>query len=164
MNVLTRLADRTLIFACNVSLLALLAVVMAGVVSRALDRPVVWSDELSRFLMVWLSFLGWTLATRNHAHLRVGLVLDRLPPRLQRVIEAFIQAITGSIGLAFLWFGLTLVGRNAGVQAVTMPIPAALLYVPLLFTGAVMALESYAQAWRHLQGTPYVGFDDGATP
>jgi len=164
MNVMTRLADRTLVLACNASLILLLLVVMAGVVSRALDRPVVWSDELSRFLMVWLSFLGWTLATRNHAHIRVGLVLDRLPPRAQRAVEAVIQAITGSIGLAFIWYGLMLTGRNAGVQAVTMPIPAGLLYVPLLFTGVVMAFEGYVRAWRHLRGAPYVGFGDGDAP
>lgn len=164
MKSLTRVADRTLVVACNATLLILLIVVMSGVVSRAVNRPVVWSDELSRFLMVWLSFLGWTLATRNHAHIRVGIVLDRLPPRVQRVVEAAIQAITGSIGLAFIWYGLTLTGRNSGVQAVTMPIPAALLYVPLLFTGAVMALEGYLRAWRHMHGAPYVGFGAGDAP
>ena len=60
---------------------ALLAVVMLGVITRALGDPLIWTDEISRFLMVWVAVAGWLLATRRRAHIRIRFFHDLLPKR-----------------------------------------------------------------------------------
>jgi len=45
----------------GVLVVALLLSVAAGVVSRGLGEPFIWTDEVARFLMVWLACFGWIL-------------------------------------------------------------------------------------------------------
>src|SRR5688500_8285024 len=149
---LRRLADRLTEAAAVVVLLALLGSVVLGVISRALNEPVVWSDELARYLMVWLALIGWTLATRRRAHIRITIVLDRLPMTAWRAVEAAIQAALAVFGALLVRDGLTLVDRNLDIEAVSMPLPAALLYVPILFAGLATSLQALAQALEVLTG------------
>ncbi len=149
---LRRLADRLTEAAAVVVLLALLGSVVLGVISRALNEPVVWSDELARYLMVWLALIGWTLATRRRAHIRITIVLDRLPMTAWRSVEAAIQAALAVFGALLVRDGLTLVDRNLDIEAVSMPLPAALLYVPILFAGLATSLQALAQALEVLTG------------
>ena len=43
------------------------ALVLAQVVARKFLDPLVWSDELARYLFIWVCFLGWIIASRKHA-------------------------------------------------------------------------------------------------
>ena len=53
-----------------------------------LGDPLVWSDELARYLFVWCSFLGWVIAARRRSHLAITLVPTRSPPRGQAAARA----------------------------------------------------------------------------
>ena len=64
-------ADRALHVAAAALLVVLLATVMAGVISRGVGHPLSWTDEGAGFLMVWLACLGWMIATRRGAHIRI---------------------------------------------------------------------------------------------
>ena len=55
--------------------------VFGNVVLRyAFNLGMTMSEELSRFLFVWLTFLGAIVAFREHGHLGVDMVVSRLPP------------------------------------------------------------------------------------
>ena len=50
------------------------ACVLGQVVFRYfLGEPLVWSDELARYLFVWASFLGWIIAARRRSHLAIDM-------------------------------------------------------------------------------------------
>jgi TRAP-type C4-dicarboxylate transport system permease small subunit len=55
---------------------ALLACVAMGALTRTLGDPLIWTDELSRFLMVWLAVFGWILASRKRLHVRIRYFHD----------------------------------------------------------------------------------------
>jgi TRAP-type C4-dicarboxylate transport system permease small subunit len=62
--------------------LQMAAVVVAGVFFRyVLNEGLPWVEELARYSMIWLSWLGGGLAIRKGAHIAVDLVVDALPPR-----------------------------------------------------------------------------------
>ena len=62
-------------------LLALMVVLVFGnvVLRYAFNSGITISEELSRWLFVWLTFVGAILALRNHAHLGMDSVVSRLP-------------------------------------------------------------------------------------
>jgi TRAP-type transport system small permease protein len=140
-----RTVDLAIKVAAVVVLLALLATVVLGVASRALNEPLVWSDELARYLMVWLALIGWILASRRRSHIRITLLLDRLPAAGRRIAEAVIQVALIVLGALLVRDGLTLVERNLDVETVSLPVSSALLYVPIVFAGLATALQSLAQ-------------------
>lgn len=151
MSALRRTADAALVAAGVAALLALLGTVVAGVAFRALDDPLIWSDEAARYLMVWLAFLGLMLAARRRLHIRVNVLLDRLTGRARRLAEAAIQLAVCAFGAALLWHGVTLVERSWDVEAVSLPITSAVLCIPLLPAGLWLALQALSEAIEALR-------------
>ena len=75
--------------AAALALLAEVALLFTGVVSRfALDRPIVWSDELASTVFLWLAMLGTALALQTGQHMRLTTIATRLPPRFRGIAEA----------------------------------------------------------------------------
>src|ERR1044071_8404982 len=60
----------------------MVVLVFSNVVMRyAFNSGIATSEELSRWLLVWLTFLGAIVALRQHAHLGVDTLVRALPPR-----------------------------------------------------------------------------------
>ncbi len=134
-------------------LLALLAVVTLAVVSRQLNDPVIWTDEVSRFLMVWLACLGWVMVSRKRGHIRVQFFANLLPAGMRRGSELLMQLLVAAFGVALTWHGAALVIRNIGLEALTLPIPIAIMYVPLVIAGYATAMQGLAEAVDVLRPT-----------
>ena len=74
---------KLLMFLCMIGMVAM---VFGNVVMRyAFNSGLTMSEELARFLFVWMTFLGATVALREHAHLGVDTVIRRLPPLGRRL-------------------------------------------------------------------------------
>ena len=142
---LARFLDRTLAVIAGALTVALLATVTAGIVSRGFNRPFVWTDEASGYLMVWLACAGWMIATRRGSHIRIRVFQDMPPPTAWRGMETLIQIAMVVLGAVIAWKGIHLVQVNSDVEAVTLPIPTALLYVPLLPAGLLTMVQALVE-------------------
>lgn len=77
-----------------VILLAMACVVTLQVFFRyVLGDPLTWTEELSRFLFVWLIAFaaGYCVSTREH--IRVELVVDMLPKKVQKVLDILMTVL-----------------------------------------------------------------------
>jgi TRAP-type C4-dicarboxylate transport system permease small subunit len=87
-------------------------VVAAQVFSRyALNHSFFWSEELARFLLVWLTFLGASAAYRRRVHAGIDVVYKRFPAwgRKASRLTVHLGALTFAgimiwYGTAFAWF------------------------------------------------------------
>ncbi len=58
--------------------------------------PIVWIDEIVSLSFIWVTMIGAALAMHRNEHLRLTLVVDRLPPRARELVHAFaLVAIAG---------------------------------------------------------------------
>jgi TRAP-type C4-dicarboxylate transport system permease small subunit len=137
-------ADRLMMVVAGLVVAVLLGTVTAGVVSRALNHPLSWTDEASGFLMVWLACLGWMLATRHGAHIRIRVFQDMLPRTPWRAAEVVILAAAALLGAIVSWYSVHLIRTNADMEALSLPISAAWLFVPLLPAGVVTLAQALA--------------------
>lgn len=83
-------------------------------VRYVLQKPLfLWTEELARFILIWMVFLGIGVGVKNDAH----FAMDVLPPLLGRrrgaAVRLFNDLCMGAIlvllilaGLRFSWFGL----------------------------------------------------------
>jgi TRAP-type transport system small permease protein len=77
---------RALKGAIALCLAAMVVLVFTNVVMRYLfNSGIATSEELSRWLLVWLTFLGAIVALREHAHLGVDSLIRALPPLGRRI-------------------------------------------------------------------------------
>src|SRR6202158_6488437 len=73
--------DKSAAFVCCALVTALLGCVSLGALTRGLGEPLIWTDELSRFLMVWLPGVGWGVGSRQRIHVSIRVFQDRLSQR-----------------------------------------------------------------------------------
>lgn len=84
-------------------ILAVLALLLANVVSRAFGQPLIWTDELAVYLMVVGAFAGAALGIAKRQHLAVTLLADRLGPAAQKNLLRVVDAVLLAILLIFGW-------------------------------------------------------------
>ena len=102
-------------------ILVMSGAVLLQVVSRfVLKSPVSYTEELSRFMLIWLTFIGAAMALRENGHFAVDVYSHRLPVRLRHVSKFFIYLIM----LAYL--GVLMVNGYALLEITAMQTSAAL--------------------------------------
>ena len=86
MQSLARLGIR-LLEGLLVGLLGLMVVLVFGnvVLRYGFNSGLVFSEEVSRFIFMWLTLLGALVALHDGAHLGMSSLVERLPPRGRRV-------------------------------------------------------------------------------
>ena len=145
-------------------LASLMATVLLGIVTRALGEPLIWTDEVTRLLMVWLAGFGWILACRKRGHIRIRFFRDLLPPRAWKIAEIATQLAVAFFGTLILWFGSVLVMRNLDLTATTVPIAVAWIYVPISIAGLVTLAQALGEIGELLQGATKPRPETGGAP
>jgi TRAP-type C4-dicarboxylate transport system permease small subunit len=144
--------DRVASFVCGALVTALLVCVSLGALTRSLGNPLIWTDELSRFLMVWLAVFGWIVASRKRIHVRIRFFQDRLPTRAHKAVEIAIQSAITLFGALVATYSFGLIGKNLDLDATTLPISMAWMYAPMVLGGAITALQGASELvetlWR----------------
>jgi len=143
--------DRAAAFVACALVVVLLGCVALGVITRTLGNPLIWTDELSRFLMVWIAVFGWVLASRKRLHVRIRYFQDRLPPRAHRSVELAIQLALSLFGILVTWYSVVLVAKNHDLEATSLPLSMSWMYAPLIFAGAVTAAQGFAEFVQSLR-------------
>ncbi|MDF1569486.1 MAG: TRAP transporter small permease [Spirochaetaceae bacterium] len=105
-----------------------------------MNRSVGWADELSRFIFIWMSYLGTVLAFRNDEHVGIGFLVDRVKkPALRRII-AVVQQLLILVVLVFLtWFGYQ-ASRTVMNVSPALSIPMSLIYFIVPICGFLMVI------------------------
>jgi TRAP-type C4-dicarboxylate transport system permease small subunit len=110
---------------------ALTIVVAIQVLTRfVLHVPVIWSEEVARFLFFWVALLGAAMSVRTRRHFVIDVTMGRaggLPRLLRRLIAVFpdICVLAFSIflavqGVGYARAGLFRTATNSGINMVVV--------------------------------------------
>lgn len=134
---------------------AMAVLVFSNVVSRyLLNFSIIWVEELTRYMMVWVGFLGAGLVLRLGAHIAVEAVQDVLPTKIAQSLRAGIVVLLGATFAAMTWLGVRYaafaweqetpaLNWSTGAIYLAIPLGSALLLAHLVFIarGYVRARE-----------------------
>jgi TRAP-type transport system small permease protein len=155
---LARAANRVVDALAIATFVGMFACVLAQVVLRyGFDRPLVWSDELARYLFVWCAFLGWIVAARRRSHLAIGVVAERCGPRGRAVFALIASAASLAFALLLVGYGVQITARNLDVGTVALFFSFGAVYA--IVPAAALAIGAYAivdaaDAWQTLRANP----------
>lgn len=137
---------RALSVAMVACLAAMVVLVFGNVLLRyAFNTGIAISDELARWLFVWMTFMGAIVALRERGHLGTDFVVRRLPLAARKACMAI-----GHVGMLFIcWLlfkgALEQARINAGTTSAAMEAPVAWFYgsgvVFAVSGGALLALD-----------------------
>ena len=162
--------NQGLLLVCKVAtiglVLAIASVICAGVFYRyVLSDALSWSEEIAKFLMVWMTFTGAPIALREGGHVAIELLPNALPARLRQAAQLATFVIILGLMAVFVHQG-TVFAWNARMQiAATLTFGFSLfwIFVAIPVGGALMfciALEFALRALRGVAGDPEVDEED----
>ncbi len=112
-----------------------------------LDSPLVWSEEVARLSIVWMTFLGAAVCCWDGTHLKVGTFADRLPGRMGTTVHV----LCGVMIIAFLgvlvWTSVPLVQISNLYKIGALDIPVSWFRAPVTVGGGLMIVLLLARWW-----------------
>lgn len=140
-------------------LVILMALMVFNVTWQVLSRYVVqnpssFTDELSRYMLIWLGMLGAAYVAGQEQHIAIDLLPNRLVGKPKMKLMMFINVIVlffafsvmvlGGINLVYITFIL-------GQKSATMQIPLAYIYTILPFSGVLVIYYQIFQISNHFR-------------
>ncbi len=112
---------------CLVGMLGMTAVIFIHVIFRyVFNSPLQWSEEVSRFLTIWVTFGGGSYAFRKGAHVGVTAIVEAMPDRLKRAINIISKIMVILFFIVIGYYGLVLAFEQIGKQSIAAKVPLVL--------------------------------------
>lgn len=135
---------RPVLDATAILLLAIVAITFLQVLLRyVFGNPLSWGEELSRYIFVWITFLGAAVAFARDTHIRVDALVNAIGLRRRRRIELFRRAVELVAVAVLLYSGTLVAWRYKDVGFYSLP-QAPLVFFPLAVPVAAILMAYYA--------------------
>ena len=153
---MTRVVDifcRAVTALMAVALMVMVALVFGNVVLRyVFNSSITVSEEVSRWLFVWITFMGAVVALREHAHLGTDVLVSRLPPLAKKV--CFAVANLAMLYVCYLIFrgSLEQTRINMDVLAPSTQLPMAVVHAAGVAFSSTASVVLLLDLWLLFSG------------
>lgn len=154
MTTVKNVLDRVLTWVTVVLFAALVVDVAWQVFARqVLNQPSGWSEELAKYLFIWLGLFGSALVFGERGHIAVDFAVKKLPEKIKIALTAVVQlAILVFTGLVLIWGGLRVVDLAWAQNLTGLPVNVGPLYLALPISGVLIAFYTIYHLVRILTG------------
>jgi len=127
-------------------------IVFSNVIGRYfLESSLAWSEEVSRFLFIWMVFLGAVLAYINDEHLALDLLVKVLPLKISQILAVVADLLViYAISLITLG-GYMITMENWKWLSPAAEIPYGYVYMIVPFTGAILIIQAVFKTIQHIK-------------
>lgn len=150
MNVLRAFEKNFERYIITASLLTMSLVLIAQVVMRYVFRsPFIWSEELARYLLIWGSMMGTSLAVRESRHISVDLLPTLFGPKSYALFATIAHIGNLVFCSVMIWNAVPLIGRLRGIGQLSpsLGIPMWLIYCAVPVGFGCMAIRTIQALW-----------------
>jgi TRAP-type C4-dicarboxylate transport system permease small subunit len=136
----------------NVCFMASVLLVVVSVFLRPLEVPSPWADEGASFLFVWTVFLAAAIALKRNVHIRIDVLLLRLPLRVKEGLLFLLNILCLAFCIGLSYGAYQMIRAAAVMQSPAMEISMFYFYLPLLLGFAMMVVYLFLMILDFLQG------------
>ncbi len=126
------------------------AVVFYQVFTRyVMDDPAGWTEEIARYFLVAVVFVGAAMSVRKNNHIQVDYFYRLMPKAMGRVLSTAVDLVRCLFLGYATWLTLLLLQRIGGQPMAVIDLPVGWVFSAMLFGFLLMFLRSLQVAWRH---------------
>ena len=108
-----------------------------------------WTEEIARYLLIAVTFLGGAMAVRRNTHIQVDFVYRFLPRAAGRVLSLLVDAVRVAFFGYAVWLTWLLMDRIGSQRMAVVELPIGLVFGAMLIGFALMFLRALQVAWKH---------------
>ncbi|MFB4162418.1 TRAP transporter small permease [Alteribacillus sp. JSM 102045] len=149
-RVLTKMVE----IVCMMSVGAIAIITILAFISRyILQQPLVGTDELALFLLMWITFLGASLSIRRNDMVALSLFKDKLNSKNNLILQMILQSIIFCFSILGFWVGWLWLTSSSIWEAASASLEFP-LWIPSAifpFTMLIMAIFTLENILNHMK-------------
>lgn len=130
---------------CGVLIVAMLAAMVfittLQIVCRLWFTALTWSDEVTRYLLIWSTFLGATCVYKHGGNISITFVQEKAPWQVGKALRVLSHAICFVLFAVLLFFGIRYCGKLTKT-ATSLRIQMKYIYACVPLSMAIMMLHA----------------------
>lgn len=139
-NELTKKIEQYLI---GITLLIIAAILFINIVLRLFNASLIWSEEVARYAIVWVTFVGVAVCVYKGAHIGVDVILNLFKERGKKNVILITLIMSILFTLAFTYYSLQFTLKIASTNQLssTLGIPMVYVYASMPVGGALTLIR-----------------------
>lgn len=117
-----------------------------------LNDSLAWTEEVARYLMILVTFLGAISAVRRGTHIMLEFFIRAAHPVLGKAMAVAAQFIALGFFASMTWIGVELIQKTRQ-KMVTVPVPKSWIYAVCVVALAIMSIYAAIWLWRRFRAT-----------
>lgn len=122
---------KVLYVTCAVVIGLLTLIVLTQVVSRFFNYSLPGTEELSRLFIVWMTFLGSSIAVYERGHLAVNFFVKRAKDKIRPYLYLIVNIILGLFFLILTVYGFIFSYQSLDFTSSTLQLPMTVFYLAI---------------------------------
>jgi TRAP-type C4-dicarboxylate transport system permease small subunit len=115
-----------------------------------LNDSLAWTEEIARYGLMWLAFIGGAVVTRKKTQIAVELLGNLMAPgRLRTALFALVDFVTLGFMALLAYFSISIVGRMQSQTMTVFDLPMSLVYGGVAFGCFLMLIRQAITVWTH---------------
>ncbi|MBB6450976.1 TRAP-type C4-dicarboxylate transport system permease small subunit [Geomicrobium halophilum] len=131
---------------------AMLLILIAQTSARqGFGTPLMWSEELSKLLFIYVGYLGIVACIKDDSHVSIDVLINKLPAKAQKWVYTFNQLLILSALVTVFMISIPIVQNQAHLNIVTLQISYMYMYLALPILTLLMIyrlIERLIKEWR----------------
>lgn len=124
------------------SIVTLILVMFLQILKRAiLGSAISWADGMARYMLIWSTFLGATVATKEASHISLTFIQDKLSGKAREIFDCVIILCSIILCVAVVYTGFKVIQLVLPQKSDSLPISVAWIYAAIPFSEIVMTIH-----------------------
>ena len=140
---------------CSVLIVIMLGLMVvittAQIICRTWFTALSWSDEVTRYLLVWSTFLGASVVYRHSSHISVTLLQEKVSARVGQIMRVAVHVICFALFTVLLFYSVRYCGK-LNKTATAMPIKMKYIYLCIPISMGVMMVHALTMMVHEILG------------
>ncbi len=153
-KVILKIVDNFEVYICYVTLVVSLVVLFVQVILRyVFGNATSWSEEVGRYCLIWLIFIGTSFAVKNEAHIRIDAALMIWPKKVRPVILEIGDGIWFLFNLLMIYVSASYTKEifDMGSIAPGLKIPLGFVYTAIPLGFLLMCIRMIQLKYKKLK-------------
>jgi TRAP-type C4-dicarboxylate transport system permease small subunit len=143
-NAVRKISDEVDKICCVVCIAMLIAMVIltgAQIVCRIYFTALSWSEEATRYLLVWSTFIGGSIVYKRAGHITITLIQGLLPQAPKKILQTLSHLVCGIFCAIAIYFGFKYMIMQGSQISAALGIPMRLMYMAIPVGCAIIELH-----------------------
>lgn len=128
---------------CIALTILLFTIVVVAIIARyGFGQAVSWTEEVPRYILIWISFLAAASCVLRREHVGFDVLFNALPKRFRKILGAFLTLLIFGFGWVVFRYGITFVQDFGGDLMETISYTNYWYYPAMPISGFLMMLFS----------------------